>query len=309
MQITVSNANVSNSTNVNENSLYSNGFKYSDSLKIGAVTINSSTLAVGNSIVNSSVFSVNYLTLGGTMWNGIGPYSAIVNTQIFTANGTWTNPLLDTNNPISNTTNINGNSQVFMMLWGGGGAGNATLTYGGGGGACVVHQLPLSAFTSTCAVTVGPGGTASDVGGGNSVFVVNSSVTITAYGGTKPATSGFVGGGGGWFGMSNSSVGGGPLGSNLSVTGAISDSTFGGSGANNTAGGNNVFGGGWGGVLAGLSIYGGSGGTKSDQSRIIGPFGGPGANASFAASVPGGGGSTVTNIDGARGEVRVWVIS
>ena len=59
----------------------------------------------------------------------------------------------------------------------------------------------------------------------------------------------------------------------------------------------------------GNSVYGAAGGAGAVRGSSI--FGGFGANSSTAATIPGGGGSnsaTASLRDGARGEVRVWVI-
>lgn len=225
---------------------------------------------------------------------------------------------------------LTGNEQVLIMAWGaGGGAGGGTTTRtGGGGGGCTISTLQLSDLANTCLVTVGVGGVGTNAGtgasGGSTTFVVNSSVTVTAYGGAGGA-QGAGGGGGGTLAAGSSSAGGAPLGgaAGASVGGA---STFGGgggtSGTGSSTGGLSIFGGGGGGQqngLGGISIYGAAGGagqtwaTTDVATSIFGGSGGGGTQASpIAPTAPGGGGRslnpTTTASDGARGEVRVWVI-
>lgn len=245
-----------------------------------------------------------------------------VNTQIFTANGTWTKPSWATD----------GRELVIVHMWGGGGgsAGGVGSSggSGGGGGAFAFGYFITSNLSSTEAVVVGGGGAgqaaASGVtiqggAGGNSSFA--NLVAFGGGGGTynstlSPAYS--AGGGGGWLRVGSNTAGGGPLGG----TSASTDSTFGGGvgavgfspavdGGNSIYGGgggaasaltpstfsrtpgNSIFGGGGGGTvtLAGSSIYGGSGGNRAD------------------GNIPGGGGGTGPNgYAGARGEVRVYTL-
>lgn len=298
-------ANVNASNSVVTNILNDNGLVVTDSISIGNVTVNSTALTVGNSVVNSSVVQVDSLVLGGTTYTGLGIYGAIVNTQIFTTNGTWTNPNANT------SLGLTGNEQVLVMMWGGGGGGNTINQVAGGGSACFVGYFPLSTLPSTVSVTVGSGGTPG-VTGGSSIFN-----NITIYGGSYVATRG--GSGGGLFSsLTGMYDGGAPLGGTSGNPGGVS--TFGGGGGGSVtgaAGGLSVFGGGGAGFGAGTganSVYGGGGGSSTTATGVGGSiFGGAGANSTSNASVPGGGGgrndgSFPTNGTGARGEVRVWVI-
>jgi len=129
----VANVNISN-TLVTQ-SLTANGLSIDSDITVGVVEVNSSQITVGSSFINSTAISVPQLTLGGIAWAGSGGsfpgFGAIVNTQIFTANGTWTNPTANA------SLGLTGNEQVFIMMWGGGGggSGNSSFAAGGGGGA------------------------------------------------------------------------------------------------------------------------------------------------------------------------------
>lgn len=220
---------------------------------------------------------------------------------------------------------LTGNEQVLVMAWGGGGGagGGTTTRTGGGGGGCSVSIVPLSSFSNTCAVTIGAGGAGTNngtgVSGGSTTLVVNSSCTITAYGGAGGA-QGAGGGGGGTLGAGSSSAGGAPLGGAAGASQG-GTSTYGGgggtSGTGGSTGGPSIFGGGGGGQQTGLggnSIYGAAGGSgeSSVNTAAISVFGGFGGSNTIAPTTPGGGGgadnpaSVVSN--GARGEVRVWII-
>lgn len=231
-----------------------------------------------------------------------------VNTQIFTANGTWTKPSWATTN----------NELVVVHMWGGGGGGASYS--GGGGGAFVFGYFKSSLVNSTASVIVGgggPSGSTTATNGGNSSFNANGTTILTAYGGGG-ANSLTSGGGGGWFSVGTIGVGGNPLG------GAVPSgvSTFGGGGgatANNIPGGDSVYGGGGGGKAnssigalsnGGNTVFGGGGGAGR-QSQANGGFsiyGGKGGDLNSGPDAPGGGGAgTGTGgQDGARGEVRVY---
>ena len=159
MQLTVTNTNVSNT--ITASSVNIGGFAVTNTIAIGNATINTSQIAVGSSYVNTTSVSIPQLTIGGVSWTGgaLGSVGGIVNTQIFTANGTWTNPIANS------SLGLSGNEQVFIMMWGGGGGSNSTASSrGGGGGACVIGAFNLSSASNTCAVTVGPGGAAATAG-------------------------------------------------------------------------------------------------------------------------------------------------
>jgi hypothetical protein len=220
-----------------------------------------------------------------------------VNTQIFTANGTWTKPSWATD----------GKELVIVHMWGGGGGGstNATSGYAGAGGAFVYGYFIASNCNATCNVVVGVGGSATVNGtpGGISLFYANTTNSLTAYGGEggNQTVSG-GGNGGGWFANT------GPLVGTRGTTGT--DSTFGGGGG--AAGspynsGNSVYGGGGGGAKgqgrAGSSIYGGGGGGGSTGGDSV--YGGAGGKLA-AGSITGGGGDA--SQIGASGEVRVYTI-
>lgn len=268
--------------------------------------INTSSLVFGNSSVDLFSIIIPTLTLGGQTFNGtVG--AGVVNTQFFTANGTWTNP--------NNALGLTGNEQVFIMMWGGGGGGNTNL--GGGGGACHISTFLISEVGNTATITVGSAG-AVGVAGGNSVFApTGTALTRSAYGGgtANTGTSGQSGGGGGLLGPGILGTGGEPLGGAF-IVGGGGDSTYGGGGGTSqttvlAGGGSSIFGGGAsGGAKGGApgnSIYGGGGGCNNFSGVSTTTFGGPGGNSTISSAIPGGGGGA-NGHSGARGEVRVWVI-
>jgi len=218
-----------------------------------------------------------------------------VNTQLFTANGTWTKPSWATD----------GKELVIVHMWGGGGGGstNATAGYAGAGGAFVYGYFIASNCNATCNVVVGLGGSATVNGtpGGISLFYANTTNALTAYGGEGGNQTVQGGGnGGGWFANT------GPLVGTRGTTGT--DSTFGGGGGSVGSpynSGNSVYGGGGGSASgqgrAGSSIYGGGGGGGTTGGTSV--YGGAGGK-SAAGSIPGGGGDA--SQIGARGEVRVY---
>ena len=263
--------------------------------------------------------------------DGAALRSVVINAFIatFTASGTFTKPP--------------GYSMFEGLLWGGGGSGarsnDATkVATGGGGGACVPFLLSASAFGSTASVAIGAGGTGQtglDNGAGGGTSTLNSSPSVSAYGGgagfyttsIPSATSG--GSGGGILGSgvtgaaSNTSVGGAPavvtvannhgFGGGCGVAGASTSgsSVYGGGGGGGCstsscgAGGASVFGGGGGGAasvstqsLGGASRYGGAGGGGFNTSS--------GVNGTAPAGGGGATGTGATSGAGARGELRIW---
>lgn len=319
MELTVSNSNVSNAI-VTDN-LSINGASVAAPLyniDVGFFQVNSSQLSINSTVVaNSSSLDVLSLVLNGTAYTGgLLPFGTggVVNTQIFTANGTWTNPYYE-------QSGLNGNETVFVMLWGGGGGGfGVTNGRGGGGGSCVIGNFKLSTIIDfTLPVIVGLGGGAG-VAGGTSSFGNNlTSVALSAYGGagSTGTTAGTAGGGGGLFAVGSGGNGGGPLGGTGGGSLATTSSTFGGGGAANTLFGNggfSIFGGAGGTASTGTggdSVYGGGGGADASlQGNSV--FGGEGGSRTVAPTTPGGGGgantATTSFFTGARGEVRVWVI-
>lgn len=295
MQLTSANLNTNNTIFVDR--LTTNNVTVnSQSIAVaGTPIINNSQITVGNVTLTPTALSIPSLFIGGVSY--FGSTMGVVNAQIFTSNGTWVKP--------ATANNSDPRNQVLIMAWGRGGDG--ITDYGGGGAACVIHTLPLSNLTNTCAVTVG-----STIGANfirDSTFVVNTSATIVAYGGANGSSSN-GGGGGGSLSAGSFRSGGDVLGGNTTV----SNSTFGGgAGANNTVvAGWSIFGGGGGGFTSGggNSIFGGGGGGGSASNAGISVLGGNGGQGtSIPATPPGGGGAGRSgNFSGARGEVRVWVI-
>ena len=264
-----------------------------------------------------SVITTPSINIGGTSYTSLTSES--VNTQIFTANGTWTKPSW------ANT----GNELVIVHAWGGGGGGYVDASVGGGGGAFVFGYFKASQCNATCNVVVGRAGTNQpfnqSTAGGNSIFYANTTNSLVAYGG-GPARSdlsaqAWGGGGGGWLsagsGNTSGTYPGGPLTRSANSTVSAIDSTFGGGG------------GAWGNTTTGksstASIYGGGGGDGGEGGLIIeyssmfggaggcgalpvfrSVYGGNGGNNTVSATAPGGGGGVQTSA--ARGEVRVYTL-
>lgn len=254
--------------------------------------------------------------LSGQFLNGVGawatPSASVPATdyQAFTTNGTWSKP-----------AGLTGNEVVLVQVWGGGGAGGtmsagSDKASGGGGGAFAQFQFKAGDLGSTVAVVVGAASSTSGnsssfggrsvAGGGQGTGGSGTNKTGATGGsafpfaGTAPAGwAGAAGGGAGLVGASTVYGGGGGGGSNGNgSTGA-------------GAGGNSMYGGGGGGgacdtgaaCAGGTSYQGGAGGQGA----------GTGTGPGTAGSAPGGGGgggfgSGGTGGQGARGEVRVWVI-
>jgi hypothetical protein len=314
-------------------SLDSTGQLSANVITSGQTTVNSTGVYLSNSggVINSSAISVTNSTSGVTALAptisapgisiGGAFYTTLpnetVNTQIFTANGTWTKPSWATT----------GNELVIVHMWGGGGGGIYESSFGtragGGGGAFVFGYYKSSQLESTANVVVGTGGAgasgttnvvASD--GSASVFANGASVALTAYGGGGAkfiADVGYSGAGGGWLSAGNNGIGGSPLGGAVSNPGGTS--TFGGGGGTITgpgSGGDSVYGGGGGARgnnKAGNSIFGGGGGSLQDANTGTSIYGGFGGSYTYAAQIPGGGGgANNTGNDGARGEVRVYTL-
>lgn len=243
--------------------------------------------------------------------------------QLFTSSGTWNKP-----------TGLTGNEFVIVQVWGAGGAGGgiaaSTGTAGGGGGGSYVEgKFRASDLTATVSVAVAPtttGTTSNGSNGNTSSF----GTYVTAYGGGggSAATGGSIFGGGGGAGVlgagassttSTSGAGGGPLGGAAGVDGGFggggggANSAYGGGGGGKSgSGGNSLWGGGGGGSwngatgTAGTSVFGGAGGAaaaNSAGSTGVVPGGGGGGAQQTSSSATFAGGS------GARGEIRVWVIS
>ncbi len=276
-----------------------------------------------------------FLTTSGTVASWDYPYDY----QAFTTVGanTWTKP-----------SSLVGTELVIVQMWGAGAGGGGVAAGGGsngggggGGGAFVERHFRASDLGGTVTVTIGAGGTGGAAGANNGT--AGGSTTFgalaTAYGGglgtsgtASGGTNGAGGGGGG-----NNAVGsnaatttggtGGTFGGGVHAAATSNDSGGGGGGSDGEAGGASANGGGGGGGggsghVGGASFNGGGGGGSgtSGGTSLYGGAGGAGGNsvASSPGSAPaGGGGGAITSGntglsyaggDGARGEVRVWVI-
>jgi len=286
-----------------------------------AATINSTSFAYGNVVVNSTVIvvgnstqntvlqgtpNVSTLIINGTSYTSlITAHSEWCNVQTFTATGpgTWTAPAWTVAQSSPNTSS----DIVLVHMWGAGGGGAANS--GGGGGTFVYGIYLKSMLGSTVSFHIGQGG-ATGVAGGNSMFngnsTVNSSSTFYAYGGGGANTT-RGGGGGGWFGPGLIANGGFP------ESGAYVSYGGGQGGSSGTpAGGISLFGGGggaYGSGAGGGSTNGGAGGAGNSSSTAgISLYGGSGGNSTVVATQPGGGGAGNTNFTGANGKIIVYTL-
>lgn len=296
-------ANTANITNTNVDNITPNtGIAISDVLQVGNNILSSNLLTVGSVTVTPTALNTPKLIVSGS-FAGIIP-GGVISYQEFTANGVWYNPY---SNASANAYMTN-NEQVLIMAWGAGGSGSqgGGDDGSGGGGACVVGILPISEFTTTCAVTVGTGNTSFGGRGEDTTFVINANKTLTAYAGAGSGGADNGGGGGGVLAAGSGTTGGRPSGGS-----STNPSTYGGGGGSTGGdGGDSIFGGGGAGDsggAGGASVFGGGGGGDggSGTSSLAGNGGTSGAS---PGTPGGGGGAGGTRYIGARGEVRVWVI-
>lgn len=252
-------------------------------------------------------------------------WTAPVDVQVFTANGTWTKP--------ANVTT------VFVQLVGGGGGGGAgsqgaagtarTGGGGGGGGAMLEYTFRASDLAATESVTVGAAGAAGaagvDIGGGPGTGGVGGGSifkTKTAFGGgggkgAVVATAGSGGGGGGSGGAGASGGTGDVSGGNPTFGASPFDNGVGGGGGAGKAdgvGGKPAEWGGAGGggttnvVAAGVgssSIHGAGsggcgGGVTTANAGVAGATGGGAGTWAFGGG-PGGGASGASGTNGTAG--------
>lgn len=266
----------------------------------------------GNALSSGSlqagvIYDLAYVAADGHMRvMGTAQNSKVLNTQTFTASGTWTKPTSPTG------------AWVLVEVWGGGGGGGGTASTGaGGGGGYSWGIFAVDDLGATETVTVGAGGAKGNPGtvGGTSSFGSH----LSAYGGG----GGYNGGGGGGgqtsagtaANVSTGGNGGGPVGGtgdNGTDTAATSGVSGGGGAYNQSpSGAAGFFGGGGGGAASGpnggASFYGGGGGGGgASGTGGVSVHGGNGGATGVAGTAPGGGGGS--NAAGARGEVRVRTI-
>lgn len=126
------------------------------------------TAADGGTGLTSAGTAGNVLTSNGTTWTSAAAASGQLQTQLFTAPGTWTKPASC--------------SQVRVTVIGGGGGAVANNPSNGGYGGAIIASVPVSAPVS---VTVGSGGVAAP--GGTSSFGPLATATGGVQGG-NPGT-------------------------------------------------------------------------------------------------------------------------
>lgn len=247
----------------------------------------------------------------------VGGVFEIVDSETFTTSGTWTKPVTAKDSDV-----------IVIDLWGagGGGASYSASGRGAGGGGGGQHRrwtIVSSAVPSSLTVTVGSGGagvlgTATGGNGGDST-VSGTGIDILAQGGGGGFN--WVGGAGGgdiqrvWSGSpSNSNPGtwGGGYSVSTSFLKFVANANHGGGAGGqvpNSSGvcdGGNTFWGGAGGQPMGYED------AVPTESVGLSTFGGDGGAYQTDGSAPGGGGGGAPAAnkpgDGARGEVRVYVV-
>lgn len=241
-------------------------------------------LSIGNSAGYKLTWDGSSLTIVGT----------VPDTQIFTANGTWTKPA----------------GALFVRVvcigaggGGGGGRGGAAASTragggGGGGGAITETIFRASDLTGTVAVTVGTGALGA---GGSSANGSDGGIGGTSSFGAYLAA---YGGGGGHGGNNLNNTGGG-TGGGTAGAGVVANGAANG-GLPNTGSGVGVSGGGGG--VSGLDAvgrpaeYGGGSGGGSDSG--VGPSAGTkGGTSIYGGAAGGGGGTTASDNNSSNGGV------
>lgn len=232
------------------------------------------------------------MTNVSTLLLGLGGGVELIDSQTFTANGTWSKPAA-----------ADPDDMAEIIVWGAGGFANGSGNARAGGGACNRQFVRVRDLEATVAVVVAAATTTLAPGG------TSSFGKIKAYGGGHCDTNGTGGSGGGIL-----SAGDGGIATSPVKGGAPGGAWTNGSTSWTPVGEN---GGGCGGVTDGLqhaenggagaggdAIWGGGGGDGKSV------FGGDGATSGSDAQAPGGGGrasATASRRNGARGEVRVKI--
>lgn len=277
-----------------------------------AATLNFGTAA--NQLVRLDG-SARLPAVDGSLLTGIVGGAPILNTQSFTANGTWTKPGV-------------GTWALVVGVGGGGGGGSGSNNAGsfgnggtgGGSGAASLYLFRLADLGATETVTIGAGGNGSTTvntagsPGSDSLFgslCVFSGGFGGGGGSASPSTGtncGSAGGGGGLTGSVGQTNGFGGVRSNASFLGL---SPFllqpggggGGGGRNSTPAQGNGAAGGVGNLWFGTGGTGGNGSTSTTPTA--------GTNATGAGAGGGGGGSgfgvSANGGNGTRGEIRAYV--
>jgi hypothetical protein len=279
------------------------------SVASGQVAVGSGTDTIGGSSSLTWNSGTTTLTVGGTISVG-GNYSlpttagssgqvlqsagggaaswqsvSTVDTQIFSASGTWSKP--------SGTSSSSMTRVVLIGGGGGGGAGRPNAAgssnrknggSGGGGGALVLAEFPTSLLSSTVSVTVGEGGPGGAASSNSSTFNVGTAGGSSSFGSYVSAPGGS---GGIVNGLSSNSAGG------TGGTGTSSGGT-GGSGSSGAATAGSVT------TTEGPGGGGGGGGTSGSTTTLYAPTAGGGVTF-FSTSGGAAGTSAISPVAGTAG--------
>jgi len=157
----------------------------------GLATLTANNVILGNGTSTPTFVapgtSGNVLKSNGTTWtSGTISATGLIDTQTFTASGTWTKP---------------GSGTIAVIYGCGGGGSGASAAAGGGGGgggACFTEVVPLSELDATETVTIGAGGASvsADTTDGNAGGNTTLGTKFTFYGGAGGGNSSDVSGGG-----------------------------------------------------------------------------------------------------------------
>jgi hypothetical protein len=159
-------------TGVTGTQAIANGGTGAASLTGNSVTI---TNAGGTALTTVAAgTSGNVLTSDGTTWISQAATGGQLQTELFTAPGTWTKPASCT--------------QVKVTVVGGGGAGGGSSVYNGGVGGFGIAMVPVSAPVS---ITVGAGGAGSPSTTGASGGTSSFGPAVSATGGTGSTPGAF----------------------------------------------------------------------------------------------------------------------